>query len=749
MKKRKKLGIVLTSAALSIGLFSSVTQASVGYESIQNNGQPEKLQIQVADTNSVVSKDQLIKKLKELFPKKFDFLSNKDFTLNSSVYYPENETIRYDLSFNKTVSGKMVHGYASFVGKDLELENFYYEPPNQADALFPAKVSKEEAQKKATELIKKFPEGEKYQLEEDVINYYSSKILTEPVRYTFSYVLTKNDVPISDERIEVTVLGNGEVINFYRNIVEKKSYSFDDIKKIKAEKDVLKNVKDNLEVELQYQIEYDYATNDRTVQLIYKPMAKVQGVQALTGDWQTTNGFTSTYPAKAKIEKLASNPLPPKQDGVTIEQAKKIAEQTLKIDSEKVKLVIQSIEELENFNGQQVISINYMYEYKNGGYGTNIEIDKNTGEIIQYHNIKNEILKEVGEVPKNTKEITQAEALTKAISYVKQWVPSYTHNYAKPINEPYIDENQGVYYFSFPRVVNNIVVSGDEISVSIGKDGTLMNLYVNYQEIGEWPSLDKVIAEKQAETIIKDALSLKLNYVHLPNVKQNYYSLVYTPYYNGSVYNSLDAITGKWYSPYTDEVIKDVISHPWAQDELNYLINADILEVKDVKTFNADAPMKKGEALKVLMTSLTYFYEQPITEPENSTQSFENISPEHPLYSIVERAVSLGVLNPSEHSFNPDAKITRQELASWYIRVLGLEQAGKFHDIYKLNFSDANSVQKEYIGYVALANSLGLIKAESNQFSPNRDVTYAELAASTILLAHAAYENGSLMYRHY
>jgi len=94
LKKRKKLGVVLTSAALSIGLFSSVTQASVGYESTQNNGQPEKLQIQVADTNSVVSKDQLIKKLKELFPKKFDFLSNKDFTLNSSVYYPENETIR-------------------------------------------------------------------------------------------------------------------------------------------------------------------------------------------------------------------------------------------------------------------------------------------------------------------------------------------------------------------------------------------------------------------------------------------------------------------------------------------------------------------------------------------------------------------------------------------------------------------------------------------------------------------------------
>ena len=51
-----------------------------------------------------------------------------------------------------------------------------------------------------------------------------------------------------------------------------------------------------------------------------------------------------------------------------MEEAKKIAEQFLNIKSDKVKLSIQSIDEIENYNGQAVISIQYMYNYENGGY---------------------------------------------------------------------------------------------------------------------------------------------------------------------------------------------------------------------------------------------------------------------------------------------------------------------------------------------------------------------------------------------
>ena len=61
------------------------------------------------------------------------------------------------------------------------------------------------------------------------------------------------------------------------------------------------------------------------------------------------------------------------------------------------------------------------------------------------------------------------------------------------------------------------------------------------------------------------------------------------------------------------------------------------------------------------------------------------------------------LLNRIVQSFDVDSPIKRDELAAWYIRVLGLEQAAKDSSIYKLGFADANKVQKEYTGYVALA----------------------------------------------
>ena len=212
----KKIGIVLTSSVLSFGMFSSIANASTTMI-----GQPEKVQIQVASTETVFTKNDLIKKFHDLFPKKFDFLTNSDFHMGGSHFYPDDETLRYDLSFSKTINGKQLYGSIGFVGENLEIEQFYYQPPTEADALFPAKVSKEEARKIAVDFIKKFLNGEEYQLETDPFNYFPQQILTEPIRYSFSFARTENQVSISDQRIEVSVLGNGEIVSFYRNPVKR------------------------------------------------------------------------------------------------------------------------------------------------------------------------------------------------------------------------------------------------------------------------------------------------------------------------------------------------------------------------------------------------------------------------------------------------------------------------------------------------------------------------------------------------
>src|SRR5690606_15606419 len=122
------------------------------------------------------------------------------------------------------------------------------------------------------------------------------------------------------------------------------------------------------------------------------------------------------------------------------------------------------------------------------------------------------------------------------------------------------------------------------------------------------------------------------------------YDLVYVPVFNEEPYGYVNAHTGEWNNLFSG---KDsiTISHPWAEEELNYLIKAKVLDVKEEKSFNPDAAISKGEALKVIMSSLTYFYRGGYYPgQQNMNQTFENIDPKHPLYQEIERAVELGIL---------------------------------------------------------------------------------------------------------
>lgn len=735
----KKVGMMLTSSVLSFGMFSTIADAST-----TGNGQPEKVRIQVASADVVISKDELIEKFRKMFPKQFDFLTNSDFHVRTGHVFPEDEeTIRHDLTFTKTINGKQIYGNIGFVGEELDIESFSYQPPNVKDALFPPKVSKEEAKKIAEDFMSKFLDGKDYQLEANSFNYYPQQILTEPIRYSFTFARTENQVSIADQRMEVSVLGNGDVVGFYKMVPQSSSFTYDDVTQIKDKEEILLKVKENLSVDLNYQVNYDYQTGDRTVELVYRPTAKLQGVEAATGKWMTANGYTSDFPDNTIVQKITATPLPAKQDGITVEEAKKIAEQLLAIDSDKIKLSIESIQEIENYNGMPVISVQYMYQYRNGGSGSSLEINKHTGEIVNYHNSKDHLLSDFEEDSQIESDLSKQEALSQAVKFLKEWVPSYAHHYAIPVDEPYFDERLGNYHFTFPRIVNGIIVNGDQINVGIAADGSLNSLNVSYQDVENWPSSDDVMSQDDAKSIFEEALSLKLMYMkHAKNEKKNHYDLVYVPEFNEEPYSFVNAHTGEWNNWFggKDSI---TVTHPWAEEELNYLLNAKVLTVKDVKSFNADAAISKGEALKVIMSSLTYFYRGGYYYgQENTNQTFENIDTKHPLYQEIERAVELGIVKADSQNFDVDSPLTREELSVWMVRVLGLEQAAKDSSIFKLEFADADKVQSPNIGYVVLANSIGLVKAEQNQFNPDREVTYAELAVSTIRLAHAIAENG-------
>jgi len=729
----KKLGIILTSTAFSVGVLSPMAQASANVKEPQ-----ERVAIQIASTETKVTKSKLIKQLNTLFPGKFNFVTEKDFSMGQGHYFNDDKTVRYDLSFHKVINNKDVYGGFTFKGEDLELENFYYQPVNIADALYPVKYSESEAKKFAQDFLKKLPNTANYKLREDNINgnFNFSRPLSEPITYSFSYSPTHNGVPLSNQFIDITVLANGEVTSMYRNTESTSKATFDSLDQKKKESDILAQIRENVSIDLRYMIDYNYQTGESIAKLVYTPPTSFSGVHAINGQWQTMHGFTSQVPKTKAVEKLASQPLEPRKKGITLAEVEELAKSFLKVDSDKVKLQLNSVDERENENGETIYSVNYIYESGNRGYGSSFEVNKATGEIISYWDVRREFNEKDGKVEPISKEA----ALAKAIDYLKEWAPSYIHNYSKPIEDTVYDKQGEQYNFSFPRIVNGIAVVGDEISVGISADGKLSALNVSNRKVDNWPSVNKAVSADKAKATFSKGLKLELQYAKQDGEDNHHYDLVYSPVYNGSLFNSIDATTGEWLQKVDDSKEKPAISHPTAGGELTYLLHQNVLEVKDPAHFNADTAVTKGEALKILVKSLTYGYDYSPYGKDDDTQSFNNIDKKHPLYSIVEQAVRMGILQPS-NQFAVDTTLTRQELAEWLVRVLNLGSAAKHSDIYKLNFADASSIDKAYAGYIALASAMGLIDAQQNKkFNATEKVTYADLAISTVRLAKAINE---------
>ncbi|UZM99166.1 hypothetical protein OL548_01265 [Lysinibacillus sp. MHQ-1] len=124
--------------------------------------------------------------------------------------------------------------------------------------------------------------------------------------------------------------------------------------------------------------------------------------------------------------------------------------------------------------------------YGNGGSGSSLEINKATGELVQYHDLSRDFLTD-----NKVNAISKDAALKKAIDYLKEWAPSYLHEYSMPIEDAVFDQYSKEYYFTFPRIMNGIAVVGDGLHVGIGADGTLRSLSVNKQKIDNWQPIKK------------------------------------------------------------------------------------------------------------------------------------------------------------------------------------------------------------------------------------------------------------------
>lgn len=260
------------------------------------------------------------------------------------------------------------------------------------------------------------------------------------------------------------------------------------------------------------------------------------------------------------------------------------------------------------------------------------------------------------------------------------------------------------YAFNYDRVNEGIKVSGNGIGVSVDSvSGKIFNYYPNWTENVDFPSGKGVIGQEKAFE----------NYIAYDG-----FDLVYeieTSYINGSAYYGSD-IEKTVRLVYRTEISPAFVD-AFTGKQLNY-DGSEYVRISRDYSYTDVAGNKYERAIKIL-ASLGAGFEGNEFKPDQviTREEFQKL------------ADSLnGFLGYSSYKISGDKKLTRQMAAKAMTGYLGYGKMAEL-DIYKTGYSDEKKISKGYVGSVAIAKGLGIMKAASGRkFKPTAKVTRGEAA---------------------
>ncbi|AFC27723.1 endoglucanase [Paenibacillus mucilaginosus 3016] len=167
-------------------------------------------------------------------------------------------------------------------------------------------------------------------------------------------------------------------------------------------------------------------------------------------------------------------------------------------------------------------------------------------------------------------------------------------------------------------------------------------------------------------------------------------------------------------------------SSSWAQTAIWNLVDKKIIEGDEQGNFNPQGTMTRDAFTAMLVRALVPA-DQMVT-PE--TPTFKDIPKDHWAYAYVETAVAKGLVNgTTDTTFSPTDNVTREQMATIFVRALNVpaDELKGMGD--KLTFTDAGSIAdyaKDAVGY---AVSKGLMQGTSDTtFDPGKNATREQVA---------------------
>lgn len=171
-----------------------------------------------------------------------------------------------------------------------------------------------------------------------------------------------------------------------------------------------------------------------------------------------------------------------------------------------------------------------------------------------------------------------------------------------------------------------------------------------------------------------------------------------------------------------EKTFADVPATHWAHDAIQALTAKQIIKGVSITAFEPNRSITRAEFTSLLMSSLK------LTTPGDI--KFADVADNAWYKEAVSIAVHAGIVKgKSETLFDPNAAITREEMAAMLMKAFEVKTSKKVDAYAEPRFNDAEQISPWAVNYVNAAEELGLVQGRNgNKFAPKGKTTRAETA---------------------
>ena len=181
---------------------------------------------------------------------------------------------------------------------------------------------------------------------------------------------------------------------------------------------------------------------------------------------------------------------------------------------------------------------------------------------------------------------------------------------------------------------------------------------------------------------------------------------------DGSIARTNFTLFAKWTAVQEIPVFSDIQSH-WAKETIEEMAAQGIIAGYEDGTFRPNEPvLRKHIATMLDRTTIPFPLKQEMPH-------FNDVPTEHAYYEAIMALANAGIIDGYKGNYNPDAPMTRAELAKVLVLAFGLtpRENSSFADVSPTHWSAP---------YIAALVNAGIAVGDNGNFLPNEPVTRAQ-----------------------